>query len=94
MTLISVRGLVVMIVACQVMDPGSISGERNFFLIVVWSTTNKIVRAMPMPLSRLAPKASALTTRPIAQRVIPRKKESQAGLEPAISASGGQRLIH
>ena len=60
-TLISVRGLVVMIV---VTDPGSIPGERNFFLIVVWSTTNKIVRAMPMPLSRLAPKASALTTRP------------------------------
>jgi hypothetical protein len=27
---ISVRGLVVMIVACQVMDPGSIPGERNF----------------------------------------------------------------
>jgi hypothetical protein len=26
----SVRGLVVMIVACQVMDPGSIPGERNF----------------------------------------------------------------
>ena len=26
-----VRGLVVMIVACQVMDPGSIPGERNFF---------------------------------------------------------------
>jgi len=28
-----VRGLVVMIVACQVMDPGSIPGERNFCLI-------------------------------------------------------------
>ena len=27
-----VRGLVVMIVACQVMDPGSIPGERSFFL--------------------------------------------------------------
>jgi hypothetical protein len=27
----SARGLVVMIVACQVMDPGSIPGERNFF---------------------------------------------------------------
>jgi hypothetical protein len=27
-----VRGLVVMIVACQVMDPGSIPGERNFFV--------------------------------------------------------------
>lgn len=27
-----VRGLVVMIVACQVMDPGSIPGERIFFL--------------------------------------------------------------
>ncbi len=27
----SVRGLVVMIVACQVMDPGSIPGERSFF---------------------------------------------------------------
>ena len=27
----SVRGLVVMIVACQVMDPGSIPGERMFF---------------------------------------------------------------
>ena len=26
-----VRGLVVMIVACQVMDPGSIPGERNLF---------------------------------------------------------------
>ena len=26
------RGLVVMIVACQVMDPGSIPGERNFFV--------------------------------------------------------------
>lgn len=26
----SVRGLVVMIVACQVMDPGSIPGERIF----------------------------------------------------------------
>jgi hypothetical protein len=26
-----VRGLVVMIVACQVMDPGSIPGERIFF---------------------------------------------------------------
>ena len=25
------RGLVVMIVACQVMDPGSIPGERIFF---------------------------------------------------------------
>ena len=29
-----VRGLVVMIVACQVMDPGSIPGERNFFCVV------------------------------------------------------------
>ena len=28
----SVRGLVVMIVACQVMDPGSIPGERIFAL--------------------------------------------------------------
>ena len=28
-----VRGLVVMIVACQVMDPGSIPGERIFVLI-------------------------------------------------------------
>ena len=28
----SARGLVVMIVACQVMDPGSIPGERIFFL--------------------------------------------------------------
>ena len=27
-----VRGLVVMIVACQVMDPGSIPGERIFFI--------------------------------------------------------------
>ena len=27
----SARGLVVMIVACQVMDPGSIPGERNIF---------------------------------------------------------------
>jgi hypothetical protein len=32
---ISVRGLVVMIVACQVMDPGSIPGERIFLLFVV-----------------------------------------------------------
>jgi hypothetical protein len=30
----SVRGLVVMIVACQVMDPGSIPGERNFLSFV------------------------------------------------------------
>ena len=30
---ISVRGLVVMIVACQVMDPGSIPGERIFFVV-------------------------------------------------------------
>jgi hypothetical protein len=29
----SVRGLVVMIVACQVMDPGSIPGERKLFLM-------------------------------------------------------------
>ena len=29
-----VRGLVVMIVACQVMDPGSIPGERNFFSFI------------------------------------------------------------
>ena len=28
-----VRGLVVMIVACQVMDPGSIPGERSFFFL-------------------------------------------------------------
>ena len=28
----SARGLVVMIVACQVMDPGSIPGERSFLL--------------------------------------------------------------
>ena len=28
----SARGLVVMIVACQVMDPGSIPGERKIFL--------------------------------------------------------------
>ena len=32
---ISVRGLVVMIVACQVMDPGSIPGERNVFFCSV-----------------------------------------------------------
>ena len=31
----SVRGLVVMIVACQVMDPGSIPGERSFFFFIV-----------------------------------------------------------
>ena len=30
-----VRGLVVMIVACQVMDPGSIPGERIFVQVVV-----------------------------------------------------------
>lgn len=29
---LSARGLVVMIVACQVMDPGSIPGERKFFI--------------------------------------------------------------
>jgi hypothetical protein len=29
----SVRGLVVMIVACQVMDPGSIPGERKTFFV-------------------------------------------------------------
>ena len=28
------RGLVVMIVACQVIDPGSIPGERIFLLLV------------------------------------------------------------
>jgi hypothetical protein len=27
------RGLVVMIVACQVIDPGSIPGERTFFVL-------------------------------------------------------------
>lgn len=32
--MISVRGLVVMIVACQVMDPGSIPGERIFWFLV------------------------------------------------------------
>jgi hypothetical protein len=31
----SVRGLVVMIVACQVMDPGSIPGERIFCFFVM-----------------------------------------------------------
>ena len=31
MVRMSARGLVVMIVACQVMDPGSIPGERTFF---------------------------------------------------------------
>ena len=31
---LSARGLVVMIVACQVMDPGSIPGERKFFMAV------------------------------------------------------------
>jgi hypothetical protein len=42
-----VRGLVVMIVACQVMDPGSIPGERIFFFILVsllrvaWLTPGK-----------------------------------------------------
>jgi hypothetical protein len=42
-----VRGLVVMIVACQVMDPGSIPGERIFFLTLVsllrlaWLTPGK-----------------------------------------------------
>jgi hypothetical protein len=30
-----VRGLVVMIVACQVMDPGSIPGERIFLWSIV-----------------------------------------------------------
>jgi hypothetical protein len=30
-----VRGLVVMIVACQVMDPGSIPGERNYSFLVL-----------------------------------------------------------
>ena len=30
-----VRGLVVMIVACQVMDPGSIPGERIFVLLLI-----------------------------------------------------------
>ena len=30
------RGLVVMIVACQVMDPGSIPGERIFWCVVSW----------------------------------------------------------
>ena len=32
---ISVHGLVVMIVACQVMDPGSIPGERIFLVLFV-----------------------------------------------------------
>jgi hypothetical protein len=42
-----VRGLVVMIVACQVMDPGSIPGERIFFFMLVsvlrvaWLTPGK-----------------------------------------------------
>lgn len=34
--MISVRGLVVMIVACQVMDPGSIPGERIFWFLGFW----------------------------------------------------------
>ena len=33
----SARGLVVMIVACQVMDPGSIPGERKFFFFFFFS---------------------------------------------------------
>ena len=33
------RGLVVMIVACQVMDPGSIPGERIFFFKIKSTTT-------------------------------------------------------
>ena len=49
----------------------------------------------PMPLSRQAPKASALTTRPNSRNVeYLAKKESQPGLEPAISASGGRASWH
>ena len=35
------RGLVVMIVACQVMDPGSIPGERNFCVLSLWTSVKK-----------------------------------------------------
>jgi hypothetical protein len=40
-----VRGLVVMIVACQVMDPGSIPGERNFFFTFPVPALLRLARA-------------------------------------------------
>ena len=39
-----VRGLVVMIVACQVMDPGSIPGERTFFLSLSYTLSYTLSR--------------------------------------------------
>jgi hypothetical protein len=46
----SVRGLVVMIVACQVMDPGSIPGERSFYMyqkesfLFVWRAEHVVMK--------------------------------------------------
>jgi hypothetical protein len=48
----SVRGLVVMIVACQVMDPGSIPGERNFLFFFVSAkrkSTEMLCSHLPLP---------------------------------------------
>ena len=51
----SVRGLVVMIVACQVIDPGSIPGERTFFSALIplflfplgWASTSLSFCSLP-----------------------------------------------
>lgn len=47
--MISVRGLVVMIVACQVMDPGSIPGERIFCFLLFCIFCWPLVSRWPVP---------------------------------------------
>ena len=85
---------------CMQEAQGSIPCSSTFFCVRKHTQTHththsKKVQAVgfePTPLSRLAPKASALTTRPNLHSVV--KRTPEAGFEPATFSLGGRRAIH
>ncbi len=72
-----------MIVACQVMDPGSNPGKRMFFACAVTHTFCVLQSIQSMGSTSQAMDLGCKS-----------KKKSLQGLEPWISCSVGRRLIH
>ena len=80
----SVRGLVVMIVACQVMDPGSIPGERIFLCRRPADRTKKKTTVAPGGTRTPNPQIRSLMRYPLRHRGLSgcKRKRQQWDLNP------------
>ena len=86
---VSARGLVVMIVACQVMDPGSIPGERRIFFENFFLSQRKKGVMRESNSRPLAPKARII---PLDQSPMPSLGDWSSGMILASGASASSIL--